>query len=263
VTDFFSLEGKVVVVTGAGQGIGLAIANRLARSGAILIGADRVDCSPAMSAIGGEFVETDVAQEESVAELVAQVQRQHGELHGWVNNAGIHRSYDEMGAALEEDFEACFRVNTLGVAFGMKHGAKAMADGGSMVNIASVAASLGTAGLSTYAASKGGVVSLSRVAAVELAPRGIRVNAVCPASIATPMALAEEDAEGQALLAVEKIAVPLGRIGQPEDVAGLVHYLLSPESAFLTGQAINLCGGLSAGLSTALWDKLAGAEPTG
>ena len=261
--NFFSLKDQVVVVTGAAQGIGLAIATRLTEAGAIVVGADRAEGAQAMSGIGAEFVEVDVAREESVASLVDGVRQRHGELQGWVNNAGIHRSYDAVDSAREEDYEACFRVNTLGVAFGMKHGAKAIADGGSIVNIASVAASLGTAGLSTYAASKGGVVSLSRVAAMELAPRGIRVNAICPASIATPMALAGDDAEGEALLAVEKIAVPLGRIGQPEDVAGLAHYLLSPESAFLTGQAINLCGGLSAGLSTALWDRLAGADPTG
>jgi NAD(P)-dependent dehydrogenase (short-subunit alcohol dehydrogenase family) len=253
----FSLDDKVIVVTGAGQGIGLAIAERLAAAGAVVVGADRQDAGEKMAEIGGSFIEADVSEEASVEALMQEVEKGHGRLDALVNNAGIHRGYDELMEARAEDFEACFRVNTLGVALAIKHGAPRLSDGGAIVNVASVAASLGTAGLATYAASKGGVVSLTRVAAVELAPRRIRVNAICPASIATPMALEEGDADSAALLAVERVAVPLGRIGQPEDVACLAHYLVSEESAFLTGQAINLCGGLSAGLSVALWDRLA------
>lgn len=253
--EHFSLKEKVVVVTGAAQGIGLAIAQRLAESGATVAGADRMDCSNAMAKLGSEYFEVDIADEDSVANLMASVAKRYGRLDALVNNAGIHRSYDEIVSARSEDFEACFRVNTLGVALGIKYGAPRMADGGAIVNVASVAASLGTAGLATYAASKGGVVSLTRVAAVELAPRGIRVNAVCPASIATPMAIQADDPEGAALLEVERRAVPLGRIGSPEEVAGLAHYLISDESSFMTGQAINLCGGLTAGLSVGLWES--------
>ena len=253
--EHFSLESKVVIVTGAAQGIGLAIAKRLAESGAAVAGADRQECGDEMSNLGGAFFETDVSDESSVAKLVAGVVAQFGRIDALVNNAGIHRSYDDLAVATPEDFEACFRVNTLGVALAIKHAASRMAEGGSIVNVASVAASIGTPGLATYAASKGGVVSLTRVAAVELASRRIRVNAICPASIASPMALKDDDPEGAALLDVERRSIPLGRIGTPEDVAGLAHYLISEESAFLTGQAINLCGGLSTGLSMALWES--------
>jgi NAD(P)-dependent dehydrogenase (short-subunit alcohol dehydrogenase family) len=113
---------------------------------------------------------------------------------------------------------------------------------------------VGVSGLAPYAASKAAVLALTQTAAIELAPRSVRVNAICPGSVRTPMALADG---GEDLLEVEAAATPLGRICEPEEVAALIHFLAAPDCSFLTGQSINLCGGLTAGLSDNLWSKLA------
>jgi 3alpha(or 20beta)-hydroxysteroid dehydrogenase len=142
----------------------------------------------------------------------------------------------------------------MGALHAMKHATKIMSGGGSIVNTASAAGLVGVVGLSDYVASKHALVGLSKSAALELASHQIRVNCVCPSSVDTPMANAEG---GEDLLAAEKLLVPLGRICTPEEAAALIHFLASPESAFISGQAIMLDGGMSAGTSAAAFDKLA------
>lgn len=249
-TELFDLAGKTAIVTGGAQGIGAAVADRLETAGAnIVIGDLR-----APKASQRAFKETNVADENAVAALIDFAVETHGGLDILVNNAGIHTDYNRLEDLDAEALEKCLAVNTKGVAWGLKHAASKLRDGGSVINVSSASAVVGVSGLSPYAASKAAVLALTQTAAVELAPRGIRVNAICPGSVRTPMAMADD---GAALLAVEAVATPLGRICEPEEVAALIHFLAASDCGFLTGQSINLCGGLTAGLSDALWTKLA------
>ena len=245
----FSVKDKVAIVTGGAQGIGRAIVDRLASAGAKVVMAD---LNPP-SDFAGDAHKIDVSSESDIQALYSAVKDTYGHVDIVVNNAGVHRSYDTIDAAEETDFDFCYKVNLKGVAWMMKHAVPIMNDGGTIINISSASAVLGVSGLSTYAASKAAVIGLTKTAAVELAPRNIRVNAICPSSVRTPMAEADG---GEALLAVEAIATPLGRICEPEELAAFVHFLAASDCSFLTGQSINLCGGLTAGLSDALWEKI-------
>ena len=249
-SDLFSLKGKTAIVTGGAQGIGASVAERLRKAGAtVVIGDLNVPDDVPLAK------KTNVSVEEDMAALVKHAVSQAGRLDFVVNNAGIHNSYDPLEAASEADIDKCIAVNTKGVMFAIKHAGPVMEDGGAIVNISSASAVLGVTGLGPYAASKAAVLGLTKVAAVELASRGIRVNAICPGSVRTPMAMADG---GEDLLKVEAAAVPLGRICEPEEVAALVHALVASDCSFLTGQAINLCGGLSAGISDNVWQAVAG-----
>ena len=140
--------------------------------------------------------------------------------------------------------EQNFSVNVRGVLWGIKHGGRQMSEGGSIVNTASVAGERSFPGYGAYSASKAAVISLTRTGAVELAERGIRVNCVCPGTIATPMM---DDPSAALEKQVSERATPLGRVGQPEEVAALVHFLASDDSSYVTGAAIPVDGGLGAG----------------
>lgn len=249
-TDLFSLSGKTAIVTGGAQGIGAAIVERLREAGAsVVVGDLNVEFSDPMS------IKTDVSQEDDVRSLINHAISQTGRLDIVVNNAGVHSGYDTLDKATEADLAKCIAVNTNSVMFVMKHAGPKLEEGGAIVNISSVSAVLGVSSLGTYAASKSAVLALTKVAAMELAARKIRVNAICPGSVRTPMALADG---GEDLLNVEAAATPLGRICEPEEVAALVHALVASDCAFLTGQAINLDGGLSAGISDGVWQAVAG-----
>ena len=245
----FSLVEKIAIVTGGAQGIGRAIVERLDAAGAKVILADLKPPSD----YDGDTHKVDVSSEEDIQALYASVKSKYGAVDIVVNNAGVHRNYDTIDAAQESDFDFCYDVNLKGVAWMMKHAVPIMTEGGAIINISSASAVLGVSGLSTYAASKAAVIGLTKTAAIELAHRNIRVNAICPSSVRTPMAEAEG---GEALLAVEAVATPLGRICEPEELAAFVHFLAASDCSFLTGQSINLCGGLTAGLSDALWEKI-------
>ena len=237
----FSLEGKIAIVTGGGSGIGLATARRFASAGAKVVIANRSDAGALAEGFGAAYLPVDVAEESQVKALVAEVIRRHGRIDILVNSAGL---IDDMLPILEVSAEAMrrhFEVNSMGVWATMRHAAPHMA-GGSIINVSSVAALLGVATYAAYSASKAAVVSLTQTAAVELADKGIRVNCVCPGSIDTPMLRQQANADIE-IGFIEKAAAA-GRIGQPEEVAALIHFLAADDCRYITGQAIMIDGGL-------------------
>ena len=252
--SFFDLSGKVAVITGGTSGIGLASAKRLAAAGAKVAIAGRRDASELASTFGAIAVSCDVSKEDDIQLLMQVVHDRLGKLDIVVNNAGVNAGYDQLTDSEVKDFDFNYSINTMGVANGIKHAVPLMNDGGSIVNVASVAGLQGVAYLAPYVASKWAVIGLTRTAAVELGTRKIRVNAVCPTSVNTPMAHAEG---GEAQLRMEKKAVPLGRIAEPEEIAAMIHFLVAPDCNFITGQALAVDGGFTAGLSINAYNTLA------
>ena len=253
-SSFFDLTGKVAVVTGGTSGIGLAAAKRLKAAGADVAIAGRRPADDLAASFGAKAFACDVSSEDAIAALMQNVKDAFGGLDIVVNNAGVNAGYNELTESQGKDFDFNYRINTMGVANGIKHAAPLMNDGGAIVNVASVAGLQGVAYLAPYVASKWAVIGLTRTAAVELGSRGIRVNAVCPTSVNTPMAHAEG---GEAQLAMEHKAVPLGRIAEPEEIAALILFLVAPDCNFVNGQAIAADGGFTAGMSLTAYNTLA------
>lgn len=253
----FSLRGKVAVVTGGGSGIGLAIVRRFAEAGAFVAIADITDQSALAAEIGGIFVQTDVADDAAVARLMSSTLTSAGGLDIVVNNAGIALDDrdDDVTAVDDAVYRRLFEVNALGAAHGVKHGAATMLGAGSIVNVASLAGVIGFPGFPAYSMSKSAVVGLTRSAAMQLAP-AIRVNAVCPGFVDTPMA----DGDAFDYGVFSEAAVPMTRIGSPDDIAAAVHFLASDDAGFVTGQVLNVGGGLSAGVSGGMVGLAFGAD---
>jgi 3-oxoacyl-[acyl-carrier protein] reductase len=229
------LHGIVAVVTGAGAGIGRAVADRFAAEGALVADADIVE--------GAASFHCDVADEVSVDALAESVEQQLGPIGVWVNNAGVTRPsmLHKMETA---DFDRVWAVNGRGTFFGIRTAARRMiASGteGAIVNVTSSAALNGTIGQINYSAAKGAVTSMTKSAARELARHRIRVNAVAPIA-ATPMTekLRTDEKLSERYLA----QIPLGRFGEPEEIAEAFLYLAEPASRFVTGQVLSVDGGL-------------------
>jgi 2-dehydro-3-deoxy-L-rhamnonate dehydrogenase (NAD+) len=243
------LEGKVVLVTGAGSGIGEACAHRAAAGGARVAVVDitRDAAERVASEIGGDAraIVADVAEEGSVADMVATVVEQFGRLDGAINNAGIGGARFAVGDYSLDDWRRVMRVNLDGVFLCLREEIRAMrtTGGGSIVNMASVLAAAGYPEQVAYVTSKHALVGLTRVAALDHASDGIRVNAVGPAFILTP--LVEQTMTPEAIAAVAPMHA-LGRWGRPEEVAEMTAWLLSDAASFATATFYPLDGGLLA-----------------
>ena len=243
------LDGQVALVTGASRGIGRAIALELARAGAaVALGYQRSaeaaeEVAKAIEAAGGRAFAAacDVADLAAVEAWVAAAQERLGGVNIAVNNAGI--TADQLVLRMKpEDFDAVIATNLRGTWNVCKVVARPLlrARGGRIINLSSVVAQRGNAGQSNYAASKGGIESLTRSLARELASRAITVNAVAPGFIDTEMTQGVGDAAREQLLN----EIPLGRVGTVDDVAAAVRFLASSEAAYITGQVLHVNGGL-------------------
>ena len=250
----FSLTEQVALITGGNSGIGLCTVKRFLEAGARVVVADLAPECTLEAQPNLLYSQCDVTQEGQVKAAMEEAVTAFDSLTVVVNNAGTFSNYNAIQDKSANDFLRCHQVNLMGALHAMKYAAKLMTGGGSIVNTASAAGLIGVVGLSDYVASKHALVGLSKSAALELASHQIRVNRVCPSSVETPMANAEG---GEDLLAAEKLLVPLGRICTLEEAAALIHFLACPESAFISGQAIMLDGGMRAGTSAAAFDKLA------
>ncbi|MEV0182429.1 glucose 1-dehydrogenase [Streptomyces sp. NPDC050625] len=251
------LDGRVVIVTGAARGQGEQEARLFTGEGARVVLTDVLDDRGEELAkeLGALYVHLDVGEEADWRGALTAAKKAYGRVDGLVNNAGILRFNSLVDTPLEE-FMQVIQVNQVGCFLGMKTVAPEMADGGTIVNTASYTALTGMAAVGTYAATKHAVLGLTRVAALELAGRRIRVNAICPGAIDTAMsnpARLDPDADPEemtrALDELYRKLVPLGRIGRPEEVARLALFLTSDDSSYITGQPFVIDGGWLAGVS--------------
>ncbi|NNK63722.1 MAG: 3-oxoacyl-[acyl-carrier-protein] reductase [Gemmatimonadetes bacterium] len=240
------LEGAVAIVTGGSRGIGRAIAEALADGGArvAVIARNAEGAAAAAAELPGEGhlgIGCDVSDGEAVVAMVRRVDEELGPVGILVNNAGITRD-NLLLRMKEEDWDAVLDVN-LKAAF---HTVKAVTKGmmrrrdGVILNVTSVVGLMGNAGQANYAASKAGLVGLTKSVARELAPRGIRCNAVAPGYIRTDMTADLGDAQTEAL----QSGIPLQRLGDPEDIAGVVRFLAGPSARYITGQVLAVDGGM-------------------
>lgn len=241
----FSLANKAAIVTGGCSGIGLAIARRFCEHGVHVLVADRQrDGARRVEEIGAAYQHADVSLEAEVKAVFARAGELFGTVQILVNNAGIQPlgvSFEEVTGPL---LERTFAVNVNGVAFGLKYAGQYLADGGRIINLASFVGIIGVPRGTAYAASKAAVAHLTKLGAVELASRRITVNAISPGTILTPAVMGIAD--NPEIPFVER-RTPLGRLGQPEEVAALCHFLASDEAAYITGQNIAIDGGLTTG----------------
>jgi NAD(P)-dependent dehydrogenase (short-subunit alcohol dehydrogenase family) len=242
------LEGKICVITGAAGGIGSATAEVFAREGGRVVGVDLLEHS-----VGELALTADLTDEESVASLYGRVRDQFGHVDVLFNNAGISPSDD--ASVLETALEAWERVqaaNLRSVFLCCKHGIPHLLDagGGSVINTASFVALMGAATSQiSYTASKGGVLSLSRELGVEFARKGVRVNALCPGPVDTPL-LRELYAKDPEQAARRLVHVPMGRFAHAEEIANAALFLASDESSYVTASAFMVDGGIAGAYTT-------------
>lgn len=250
------LNDEVAVITGAASGIGRETARLFAREGASVLLAD-VDESGGreterlIADAGGEahFLSTDVTSEQQVIAMFEAAEREYGRVNVVFNNAGrmIRGPITEIDVA---EFERVMRLNVTGVLLGCKHGVAALrrAGGGVIVNTASAASLIGLPNASAYCASKGAVLQLTRAVAAEVSKEGIRVNAICPGLIDTAFYAPDyaKGADPEEFRTVNGARAPMGRMGKPEEIAAGVLYLACSESAYCTGTALSVDGGITA-----------------
>jgi NAD(P)-dependent dehydrogenase (short-subunit alcohol dehydrogenase family) len=244
-TISFGLSGRVCIVTGGAQGIGAACVRRFAREGGKPVIADVDDAhGEALAAeLGGLYVHCDVGDKAQVDALVAKTMQAHGRIDVLVNNAGIFKAADFLDVS-EADFDAVLRVNLKGAFLMGQAVAREMvkAGRGAIVNMSSVNGVLTIPTISSYNVSKGGINQLTRVMALALADKGVRVNAVAPGTIATELAakavLTSEEAKARIMS-----RTPMKRLGEPEEIADTVAYLASDAASYITGEIVVVDGG--------------------
>ena len=245
---------KSALITGAAAGIGYAVAKMFAEAGASVALADANaeavgKATESLVAAGHHAValECDVSDEAQVEEVVRRTVSLLGRLDVACNNAGIHVPAVEMADAAGTDFDHLMAINLRGVWNCMKYELVQMRQQGegSIVNVSSTNGLIGNPGLGAYTASKHGVIGLTRSAALDYAPKGIRVNAVCPGAVHTPMIERAIAAYPDAMKTVIE-SIPLGRLGRPEEIASAVVWLSSPQASFATGSIVVIDGGYTA-----------------
>jgi len=251
----YGLSGRVALVTGAASGIGLATATMLAEMGARVVAADvdaarGADCAARLARGGHDvtFVRADVADEDDVIALVGHVTSAHGRLDCAANCAGVGGGHALTADYPLDTFDEIVDTNMRGTLLTMRNELHAIAEhgsGGAIVNVASTLGLRGSPNAAPYSASKHAVIGLTRTAAIEYAPQRIRVNAVCPGAIDTPM-MDETFERFPGFREALTGYVPLGRLGRPEEVAAAIAWLLSDAASFVTGEALSVEGGLLA-----------------
>jgi NAD(P)-dependent dehydrogenase (short-subunit alcohol dehydrogenase family) len=239
------LLGARIVVTGAARGIGAAIARRYAAEGATLALIDlrADDVAATAAALGAKSVAGDLSTAAAASAAFEEAIDTLGGVDVLVNNAGILR-FAPLLEITADEWDEMFAVNTRSMLLGIQAAARSMiAEGtrGRIINMASMGGKLGAANQAHYAASKAAVISLTQVAAKELGPHGINVNCICPGYVLTEMGVATRTEE---MVASWSAMSPLGRCAEPDDVAGVALFLASPESAYMTGQSLNVTGGM-------------------
>jgi NAD(P)-dependent dehydrogenase (short-subunit alcohol dehydrogenase family) len=252
--DSIRLDGKVAVVTGAAGEIGAAAARLMAARGAAIVAVDldkkALDRVVAELPKGTIAVEADVSDEASVKAYVEKAKAAKGKIDIFFNNAGIEGHVAPITEYKLADFQKVLAVNVVGIFLGMKHVIPVMlATGGSIINTSSVAGLTGTPGISAYNASKHAVIGLTRSAAVEWAPKGIRINSVNPGPIASRMMRSLEEGfqpgKADAVRSQFSAMIPIGRYGSAEEVATMVAYLASEDARYLTGAVFPVDGGMT------------------
>ena len=255
----FSLIGKSAFITGGAAGIGLGIARRYISAGAEVVIADIVDDSTIAEEIGARYLQVDVSNELELKTALENAAKEIGKLDIVVNNAGI-TGRDNFVTIAEGDAEhllEVFKINAFGVFFGLKLAPPLMKDYGSIIITSSLAAVMGLPGNSQYSGTKAAVNVFGEIAALELGPRGIRVNVVCPGFINTKMGASKLGTH------IASKATALGRLGDVDDLVGIYHFLAADDSRYVTGQVFNVDGGWTAGVSDQLmksYAKESGAE---
>jgi NAD(P)-dependent dehydrogenase (short-subunit alcohol dehydrogenase family) len=254
------LRSKVAIVTGGANGIGRAIAELFVEEDASVVIAD-IDAAAGTELAAGlgdhaAFVRTDVSDARSVQAAIDDAQNRFGALHVMVNNAGISGSLRRLMVDDLRDFDRVIAVDLYGVMIGTQQAARAMDEGGSIVNITSIAGISPGIGFSTYRAAKAGVIHFSRCAAIEVAELGVRVNVIAPGNIATDINASFDTA------AVVRRIQPLQRLGGTRDVANAAVYLASDRSAQVTGIVVPVDGGTTAGPPPTKFEDVS-AEATG
>ena len=238
--EFASLEGKTALVTGGSRGIGAAVARELALAGATVVVGYRSGAAEAeaiASEIGGRAVQADVSNVDDAKRLVEEA----GDLDVLVNNAGITRD-GVLARMTDDDWRSVLETNLSSVFYTCRAVSRGMMKrrGGSIVNLSSIVGLHGNWGQSNYAASKGGIVAFTKSLAQELGSRGVRANVVAPGYIKTQLTDAIPEEAQQQMLGL----TPLGRFGEPEDVARAVRFLSSDDASFITGEVVVVGGGL-------------------